>query len=62
MIVSAKIAGFQFETVLDLFFLDNPKWVDSKEFIERELRTYGEAVCWRSPDFDVKCVLTLIKE
>jgi hypothetical protein len=64
MFVSAKIAEFQFETALDLFFRDNPKWAVSKESIERELRTYGEAVCWRwrSHDFDVKCVLTLIKE
>jgi hypothetical protein len=61
MIVSAKIAGFQFETVLDLFFIDNPGQTEHRARIEDELKRFGDVTCW-APGYTVKCVLTLIKE
>jgi hypothetical protein len=61
MIVSAKIAGFQFETVLDLFFIDNPGLETDRVRIEDELKRLGDVTCW-TPGYTVKCVLTLIKE
>ena len=62
MIVSAKIAGFQFETTLDLFFLDNPGLNRDKTLLEEELRNLGNAVLYYNDAYDVACILTLIKE
>ena len=61
MIVSAKIAGFQFETTLDLFFLDNPGLNRDKTLLEEELRNLGNAVLYNDA-YDVACILTLLKE
>ena len=63
MIVSAKIAGFQFETTLDLFFLDNPGLNRDKTLLEEELRNLGNAALYNFNDaYDMPCILTLIKE
>ena len=61
MIVSAKIAGFQFETVLDLFFIDNPGLETDRVRIEDELKRFGDVTCSIS-GYTVKCILTLIEE
>ena len=61
MIVSAKIAGFQFETTLDLFFLDNPGLNRDKTLLEEELRNLGNAVLYNDA-YSVACILTLLKE
>ena len=66
MIVSAKIAGFQFETTLDLFFLDNPglnRDLKNKTLLEEELRNLGSAALYNFNDaYDMPCILTLLKE
>ncbi len=61
MVLLAKIAGFKFETTLDLFFLDNPEQKEDRVQIEDELRTFREVTC-SIPDFFVPCLLLLIKE
>lgn len=42
MIIKAKIAGFQFETTLDLFFLNNPEFECDKEALTAELLRMGD--------------------
>ena len=63
MIIKAKIAGFQFETTLDMFFLDNPELNRDKQLLAEELRRMGDAVLYNFSDsYDVACFLTLIEE
>jgi hypothetical protein len=63
MIIKAKIAGFQFETTLDMFFQDNPDLDRDKTLLAEELLRMGDAVLYNFSDaYDVACFLTLIKE
>jgi len=62
MIIKAKIAGFAFETTLDLFFLDNPEFEVDKEWLKAELLRMGDAYIRYSDSYTVGATLVLIKE
>jgi len=62
MIIKAKIAGFQFETTLDLFFLDNPEFECDKEALTAELLRMGDVYIRYSDSYTIGATLVLIKE
>ena len=63
MIVKAKVAGFEFETTLDLFFMDNPRLVYDKSRVEEELSKLGDATIGPvSSAHVVPCFLTLVED
>jgi len=62
MIIKAKIAGFQFETTLDLFFLNNPEFEVDKEWLKSELLRMGDAYIHYSDAYVTGATLVLIKE
>ena len=62
MIIKAKIAGFQFETTLDLFFLDNPELEVDKEWLKAELLRMGDVTFRYSDAYTTGATLVLIKE
>ena len=62
MIIKAKIAGFTFETTLDLFFLDNPEFEVDKEWLKSELLRMGDAYIRYSDSYTVGATFVLIKE
>jgi len=62
MIIKAKVAGFTFETTLDLFFLDNPEFVVDKEWLKSELLRMGDIYIQYSESYTTGATLVLIKE
>lgn len=60
MIIKAKIAGFTFETTLDLFFLDNPEFEVDKEWLKSELFRMGDVYIRYSDSYTVGATLVLI--
>jgi hypothetical protein len=62
MIIKAKVAGFAFETTLDLFFLDNPEFEVDKEWLKSELLRMGDVYIRYSDSYTIGVTLVLIKE
>jgi len=62
MIIQAKVAGFTFETTLDLFFLDNPELDCDKEWLKAELLRMGDVHLRYSDSYITGATLVLIKE
>ena len=62
MIIKAKIAGFTFETTLDLFFLDNPEFEVDKEWLKAELLRMGDVYIKYSDSYTIGATLVLLKE
>jgi len=62
MIIKAKVAGFTFETTLDLFFLDNPGLECDKEWLKSELLRMGDVYIRYSESYTTGATLVLIKE
>ena len=62
MIIKAKIAGFAFETTLDLFFLDNPELEVDKEWLKSELLRMGDCTFRYSDAYVTNVTLVLLKE
>ena len=62
MIIKAKVAGFAFETTLDLFFLDNPEFEVDKEWLKSELLRMGDVYIKYSDSYTIGVTLVLIKE
>jgi hypothetical protein len=61
MSIKVKVAGLQFETTLNLFFLNNPSLDRDKGLLAEELGRMGDAVLYNySKVYDVACFLTLV--